>query len=191
MRVPLPPLVTPRVLGVDDFALYGTPTALLVGASTRLPAHTLGGTRRGRLSRWLREHPGVEVACRDGSLTYRQGVAGGAPGAVQVSDRFHFWQGIIRRVQDTTSTHRGCLSAGRTVHEAAEASLPEPGSARGANPRTRGAGPRGRGTRSGASPPQSGARARARRGAEGVGDVSGPCPARGVRGPDGAGHAST
>jgi len=23
MRVPLPPLVTPRVLGVDDFALYG------------------------------------------------------------------------------------------------------------------------------------------------------------------------
>ncbi|MFJ3819338.1 hypothetical protein [Streptomyces sp. NPDC090056] len=38
MRVPLPPLVTPRVLGVDDFTLYGdTCGILLVDATTRLP----------------------------------------------------------------------------------------------------------------------------------------------------------
>lgn len=37
MRVPFPPLVTPRVLGVDDFALYGdTYGTLLVDATTRL-----------------------------------------------------------------------------------------------------------------------------------------------------------
>lgn len=30
----------------------------------------------------------IEIACRDGSLTYRQGIADGAPDAVQVSDRF-------------------------------------------------------------------------------------------------------
>ncbi|MFC9757292.1 transposase [Streptomyces sp. NPDC056921] len=54
---------------------------------------------------------GVEVACQDGSLTYRQGIAAGAPDAVQVSDRFHLWQGPSRRVQDIASAHRGCLPA--------------------------------------------------------------------------------
>ncbi|MEU7514043.1 ISL3 family transposase [Streptomyces sp. NPDC042898] len=112
MRVPLPPPVTPRVLGVDDFALYGgTYGTLLVDATTRLPITLWEGRDAEQLSRWLREHPGVEVACRDGSLTYRQGIAGGAPDAVQVSDRFHLWQGLSRRVQDITSAHRGCLPA--------------------------------------------------------------------------------
>ncbi|MFJ5720547.1 hypothetical protein [Streptomyces sp. NPDC093149] len=52
-----------------------------------------------------------QVACRDGSLTYRQGITTGAPDAVQVSDRFHLWQGLSRSVQDIASTHRGCLAA--------------------------------------------------------------------------------
>ncbi|KIF67348.1 transposase [Streptomyces sp. AcH 505] len=30
---------------------------------------------------------------------------------MQVSDRFHLWQGLSRRVQDIASTHRGCLPA--------------------------------------------------------------------------------
>ncbi|MCX4625474.1 transposase [Streptomyces sp. NBC_01443] len=112
MRVPLPPLVTPRVLGVDDFAFYGgTHGTLLVDATTRLPLTLWEGRDAEQLGRWLREHPGVEVACRDGSLTYRQGITAGAPEAVQVSDRFHLWQGLSRRVQDIASAHRGCLPA--------------------------------------------------------------------------------
>lgn len=112
MRVPLPPLVTPRVLGVDDFSLYGdTYGTLLVDATTRLPLTLWEGRDAERLGRWLRDHPGVEVACRDGSLAYRQGIAAGAPNAVQVSDRFHLWQGLSRRVQDIASAHRGCLPA--------------------------------------------------------------------------------
>lgn len=84
MRMPLPPpLVTPRVLRVDDFALngdaYGT---LLVDATTRLPLTLWEGRDAEQLSRWLRTHPGVEIACRDGSLTYRQGIADGAPDAI-------------------------------------------------------------------------------------------------------------
>lgn len=112
MRVPLPPLVTPRVLGVDDFALYGgTYGTLLVDATTRLPLTLWEGRDAGQLGHWLREHPGVEVACRDGSLSYRQGITAGAPEAVQVSDRFHLWQGLSRRVQEVASSHRGCLPA--------------------------------------------------------------------------------
>ncbi|WP_406296776.1 ISL3 family transposase [Streptomyces sp. NBC_00624] len=112
MRVPLPPLETPRVLGVDDFALYGgTYGTLLVDATSRLPLTLWEGRDAEQLGRWLREHPGVEVACRDGSLTYRQGITAGAPDAVQVSDRFHLWQGLSRRVQDIASAHRNCLPA--------------------------------------------------------------------------------
>lgn len=112
MRVPLPAVATPRVLGVDDFALYaqvyGT---LLVDGDTRLPITLWEGRDGAALAAWLREHPGVEVVCRDGSLAYRQGITDGAPESVQVSDRFHLWQGLSRRVQDVTAAHRSCLTA--------------------------------------------------------------------------------
>lgn len=117
MRMPLPPLVTPRVLGVDDFALYGGAYGtLLVDATTRLPLTLWEGRDAEQLRRWLRGHPGVEVVCRDRSLAYRQGIAAGAPDALQVSDRFHLWQSLSRRVQDVASAHRDCLPA----------ALPEP-----------------------------------------------------------------
>lgn len=128
MRVPLPPLVTPRVLGVDDFALYGDAYGtLLVDATTRLPLTLWEGRDAERLGRWLRDHPGVEVACRDGSLAYRQGITAGAPNAVQVSDRFHLWQGLSRRVQDIASAHRGCLPAALPpISDVAPAPVEEP-----------------------------------------------------------------
>ncbi|MFD0289602.1 hypothetical protein ACFQZP_50055, partial [Streptomyces lutosisoli] len=64
--------------GGGDFALYGdTYGTLLVDATTRLPLTLWAGRDAEQLSRWLRAHPGVEVACRDGSLTYRQGIADG------------------------------------------------------------------------------------------------------------------
>ncbi|WP_078888147.1 ISL3 family transposase [Streptomyces sp. NRRL S-118] len=112
MRIPLPAPVTPRVLGVDDFALYadvyGT---LVVDADTRLPLTLWEGRDAEQLAAWLRDHPGIEVVCRDGSLVYRQGITDGAPDAVQVSDRFHLWQGLSKRVADIAAAHRGCLSA--------------------------------------------------------------------------------
>ncbi|MGW1616440.1 ISL3 family transposase [Streptomyces sp. NPDC002285] len=112
MRAPLPLTATPRVLGVDDFALYrdvyGT---LLVDGDTRLPITLWEGRDAAGLTAWLQEHPGVEVVTRDGSLVYRQGITDGAPEALQVSDRFHLWQGLSRRVQDVTAAHRSCLAA--------------------------------------------------------------------------------
>ncbi|MFE6848953.1 ISL3 family transposase [Streptomyces sp. NPDC057686] len=112
MRLPLPAAAIPRVLGVDDFALYadvyGT---LLVDAETRLPIEMWAGRDAEQLAAWLRTHPGVEVVCRDGSLVYRQGISEGAPDAVQVSDRFHLWQSLSKRVGDIAAAHRGCLPA--------------------------------------------------------------------------------
>jgi transposase len=116
MKMPLPTPTAPRVLGVDDFALYGrTYGTLLVDEETRLPITLWEGRDAETLRDWLLEHPGVQIACRDGSPIYRQGLTNGAPHAIQVSDRFHLWQGLSRRIQQIAAAHRNCLTA--AAHE--------------------------------------------------------------------------
>ena len=54
MRMPLPASVTPRVLGVDDFALYGdTYGTLLVDAITRLPVTLWEGRESNSQYLWM------------------------------------------------------------------------------------------------------------------------------------------
>ena len=112
-RQPAPSFPTPRVLGVDDFALrkrhtYGT---ILVDLERRQPVALLPDRTADTVAQWLREHPGVEVIARDRSSTYAEGVRQGTPGATQVADRFHVLQNLKDVLDHVFTMHEKTLDA--------------------------------------------------------------------------------
>jgi len=119
LGIPLPALAVPRVLGIGDFALrrgqvYAT---VLIDADTGRRIDVVAGRTVDVAETWLRDHPGVEVVCRDGSGAYGEAVRQALPSAVQVGDRWHLWHGLGEAVRKEVAAHCACWAKGTPLQE--------------------------------------------------------------------------
>jgi len=126
-QLPTSPLVTPRVLGVDDFALrkgqrYGT---ILLDLEQHHPVDLLPQRSATVLETWLQQHPGVEIIARDRGPEYIRGATAGAPQAIQVADRFHLLSNLREALERTLErTHASLRTRFASTLPAIKAVLP-------------------------------------------------------------------
>ncbi|MFE5793344.1 transposase [Streptomyces sp. NPDC056503] len=86
MAPPDPQFTTPRVLGMDDFAIRRgqTYSTVLTSVEDHRVVDVLPTREAGPLDR----HPGAKIICRDRAGAYAEGARRGAPDALQIADRF-------------------------------------------------------------------------------------------------------
>ena len=104
-----PPLSSePRVIGIDEWAWkkghrYGT---ILCDLEQRRVIDLLPNRSTETVAAWLRQHPGVQVVSRDRASSFADAIAKGAPGAVQVADRWHLLNNLVETVGRSLERHR-------------------------------------------------------------------------------------
>jgi transposase len=108
-------LPTPKMLGVDEFALrrgkkYGT---ILVNLENGMPVDLLPDRQATTLETWLKQHPGVLLISRDRAGEFARGAKAGAPEALQTADRFHVLRNLTEVAEKVLGNHRQAL---KTVH---------------------------------------------------------------------------
>ena len=100
-RTDLPKFSIPRIICIDDWAKrkgvdYGT---LVVDLEKHQPIEVLPDRTAETITKWLLEHPTVQIVCRDRYPDNIEGIQQGAPTAVQIADRRHMLKNMFEAVQ--------------------------------------------------------------------------------------------
>jgi len=126
---PTSDIETPRVLGVDDWALcrgqtYGT---ILVDLEKHQVIDLLPDRRADSLAFWLQAHPGVEIISRDRGNEYRKGATLGAPEAIQVADRWHLLKNLREALERFFERRKADLRAAGASRSSEKADVDQRG----------------------------------------------------------------
>lgn len=86
-----------KIIGVDDWAIkkgnhYGT---IICNLETHKPVDVFPERSTEALEKWLRKHPGIEIATRDRSNSYRKAFNNTSPKTTQIADRFHLSKNLL------------------------------------------------------------------------------------------------
>lgn len=109
--LPVPAPESVPCLGVDEFAVRRSRTyaTILVDMNTRRPVDILADRTAHTFAAWLREHPQVQIVCRDRAGSFRDGAHAGAPQAGRVADAWHLLHTFAEAVERVVGRHRADL----------------------------------------------------------------------------------
>jgi transposase len=101
----LPPIVAPRVIGLDEWAWkrgqrYG---ALVVDLERNKPIALLADRSKPTVVHWLKEHPTIQIVARDRSKEFAAAITEALPEAWHVADRWHLAKNLTEHLDKVVS----------------------------------------------------------------------------------------
>lgn len=98
-------LTCSEVVGVDDWAYkkghtYGT---LICDGKTHKPIALLDGRDGSELKEWLKNNKHIKMVTRDRASAYAKALSDVLPDAMQIADRFHLHQNLLKAIKDVLS----------------------------------------------------------------------------------------
>ena len=89
-------------IGIDDFAYKKGHTycTVICDGATRRPIDILDGRDGDTLREWLQKNKHVKKVSRDRAGAYAKAISDELPDAMQIADRFHLYQNLLKAVKE-------------------------------------------------------------------------------------------
>lgn len=101
----LPSVITPHVIGLDDWAWkrrkrYGT---IVVDLERNQPIALLADRSQKTVTQWLKSYPTIKIVARDRSKEFAAAITAALPHARQVADRWHLTKNLTEHLDKVVS----------------------------------------------------------------------------------------